>query len=95
MNDSESRYFGDSLLNLVEAAPILAQKFNEVTRRCSTFQQITDEEMAALLELHVDPKEFNSLIETEFGQGILVGKILTINDVSIYLEDADEDEADS
>jgi hypothetical protein len=96
MHNSESKYFGDTLLNLLEAAPILAAKYNEVAIKYAQFQEINDDEMAELLEMHVDPKEFNALIDSDFGQGLLVGKLLTLNDVSVYLEseeDSDDEEA--
>lgn len=96
MSDADERYFGDSLQGLSEAAPLLAAKYNEIVRRYSMYQEITEEEMAELLQMHVDPKEFNEMMSTDFSQGVMIGKLLTLNDVSIFLdsEDADYDGED-
>lgn len=93
MNDSEMKYFGDTLQGLTEAAPILADKYNLIARRYSKFVEISEEEMTELLEAHVDPQEFNHLIDSDFSQGVLIGKLLTLNDVGLYLEQAEEEDA--
>ncbi len=96
-DDSEARYFGDTLQGLSEAAPILAAKYNDIARRYSQYQDITDDEMLNLLEMHVDPEEFHWMMNNDFSQGVLIGKLLTLNDVQMFLdqegneEDGEED----
>lgn len=93
-DDSETRYFGDTLQGLSEAAPILAEKYNEITRRYAQYQDITEDEMLELLETHVSPQEFHWMMNNDFSQGVLIGKLLTLNDVQMFLDDAEGEDED-